>query len=348
MSMEKVNALTEDQRAAALDTARRRIAGKEPLPADYERSTFSKYPPELARLFRRIGYVVLIAAFIPSAVRMFIATHETTHYTVEALALLIAAAGVLLAESGQVAFTLWSSATEERSLRAALWLGALGCTAFALVGNAHVVNPFTQAYVIPYMEAFLPPVLVLIASHVLKTQALHAVEARYAAHEQYVQAQRAWAQAFEDAPAHPRWMHAAANALRDALRAANKRSPAVMRALTDEDWRALILRELAADAWYERTEAAHAVRAEESHPPPAAQRITHSGAGGGVRTGETDGAVRDNGHDAYTGTCPHCGKTFVRDTEKGARNALAAHIGRFCDARQPRRAANGTFTVEVE
>lgn len=345
--IEKVNALSQEQRENALDRARQRLAGKEPQVSDYEQQTFTRYPHELARLFRRIGYMVLVAAFIPSAVRIFIATFETTHYAVHTLALVIAATSVLLAESGQVAFTLWSSATEERRLRLALWLGALGCTVFALVGNAHVVNPFQQPFVIPYLEAFLPPVLVLIAAHVLKTQALHTIESRHAAHTQYTAAYAKWTDDCVNAHLSPRWMHYAANALRDALRAANKRSPAVLRELTDDDWRTLILRELAADEWYARAESnAAQTRTAPDAPHRMRAEVTHSGTGGGVRTGETQGAVRDNHDGTYTGVCPHCGKTFMRDSAKGARNALAAHVGRFCDARHA--SVRDTFVVEVE
>jgi hypothetical protein len=352
-AIEKVNALTQLQREQALDAARWRIAGKEPQVADFEAHTFNRFPPEVLRVMRRIAYVLLLAAFVPSALRIFVAAFQVSAYAIPAYeaAILVGFMSILLAETGQVAFTLWAATTEGLGLRVALWVGALGCTAFALISNLHVVEPWRHNYLLAWVEAILPPALVLIAAHVLKTQSLHAIEARHSAQTQYAEKHGKWLDDCENAHLSPRWMHYAANSLRDALRAANKRSTAVLRDLTDDDWRILILRELAAEEWYARAEQkAEEVRAEEERIETeqrelvdAQRRLTaagarhaHSGTGGGQRTGETEGAVRDNGDGTYTGTCPHCGEVFMRDSMKGATNALSAHVGRWCKVRNAR------------
>lgn len=371
-AFEMVNALTDKQRNDALDAARKRIVGAEPstdgepMLDNYQHQTFTKYPPELIQRMRQFGYVILGAAFFASALRIFMATFEMTTYVPALLAVAIAAMSVLLAESGQVAFTLWAATTEGRVLRGALWLGALGCTAFALVANAAVIEPWNERDVLAWIETFLPPVLVLIASHVLKSQSLHEIEERHQAKlrfeadhrewsERIKEERKTWTDAYDNAHLNPRWMHYAAHALRDALIAANGRKTAILRELMDGDWRALVLRELDAENWYERSEqrAAEALvqaeqrRIEEEMRLQAertaqeaererkkASRIVRSTAGsGGVRTGETDGAVRDNGDGTFTATCPYCAEAFVRDTQKGATNALPGHF-RKCAVRK--------------
>src|SRR5262249_32859476 len=118
-AFEMVNALTDKQRNIALDAARKRIVGPEPttdgepMLNDYQRRTFTKYPPELIQRMRQLGYVILAAAFFASAIRIFIAAFEMSALSINAfnLAVAIGLMSVLLAESGQVAFTVWVATT---------------------------------------------------------------------------------------------------------------------------------------------------------------------------------------------------------------------------------------------
>lgn len=374
-AFDAMNALTDKQRNVALDAARKRIVGPEPVSddepalANYAGKTFTKYPPELMQRMRQLGYLILAAAFFASAIRIFIAAFETSASSIPSfpIALMIGLASVLLAESGQVAFTLWAATTDNRWLHAALLVGATGCTAFALIANAQVVLPWKQGILLAWVETFLPPVLVLIASHVMKSQTLHAIEERYAAQQAYeadheewadrkAEAVRAWRDAYDNAHLNPRWTHVSANALRDALVEVNARKTAVMRELSDSDWRALVLREMASENWYERAEslaaemrleaerqhAADALRVDEERAARNEDRKRKStvrlvraptGITSGVRTGETKDAVRENDDGTFTATCPYCAEAFVRSTQKGATNALPGHF-RKCVVRK--------------
>ncbi len=338
----RINALTQEERDAAYSNARRRIAGNEPQRSDepqpegFQRNAFAKFPPALIRSARRIGYAVMFAAFVPSAIRLFVATFEATHYASFWIAIAIGVVSVMLAEVGQIAFTLWAATTEETGLRRALRLAAWGCTAFALVGNGHVVQPWTHGLLIAWFEAFLPPLLVLVAANVLKTQTLHEVENRYTAHQQYLNAWHAWdaafAQSYADwqermnaAHTHERWDAELANALRDAMRRANRQSKAVLRELTAMDWRALVLRERKAEEWWESAAIeTQRIEAERMAALETELRL-RSGASSTAATGEIASVELQQDGEDFVKVCPECGYRAIGKTPRSATNALVAH-----------------------
>jgi hypothetical protein len=371
----KINMLTQAEREKALDAARRKVAGKtwdemrvaEPQLDHFIHNTVSRYPPEHMKRMRALGIIVLGAAFFGSAIRIFLAAFATNSATLLTsstqtgyglafnLAFLIGAASVLLAESGQVAFTLWASSVDDEDadtrtawyhvnwMQVSLRVGALGCTLFAYMGNAYVMQPpfaISLDALIAWTETLLPPTLVLIASNVLKDQELVKIRTRHAAQISYAQqhaawdarkqaATAAWNDAFANAHLSERWLPHAANALRDALRAANRRSYAVLRELTDADWRVLVLREMANEQWYANAERQVAAEPERVEPMPVPVRAprtqTHTGKASGKHTGEFDNAVTANADGTHTGTCPHCGTQYVKASAKGAKAALIAH-----------------------
>ena len=387
MSVEKINALTQIQRDEALHRARLRLIGSEPEPGrepeigDFERRGSGRYPPGVMRVIRGLAVVMLLAAFVPSAIRLHQIGKEVFGQSVtDAMSTAVAALSIVLsAEIGQVIFSLAAAvlperekdltqrrrdAKEEKEQRRLEWqrvgllAGALICTLIALAGNGEVVRPWAApAGLFIWLETFAPPVLVLITAQVLKTQMLHSIEDRHGAHLAYERARadwnadyderlRAWQDRYAHADEDAQWMKYAANALRDALRGANRRSYAVVRALTDEDWRGLIQREMQAEQWYVRAErarelpqrnkdgagAASGLQSAKGRPPEPERQSVRAGASGGVHTGETSGQVNevDGG---WRAICPHCGREFRKSSEQGARNALAAHVGRFCAAR---------------
>jgi len=364
---QRINALTQEQRESALDAARKRIAGTqpqqppEPTLDDFMRHMSGRFPPRIMRLISALSAFMLVVAFLPSAMRLHQIGKDTfAHAIADSASIYVAALCiVLMAEVGQVIFSLAAATTaESRAQRIGLGIGATVCTCIALAGNAEVVSPWNYSGAFVWLETFAPPVLVLITAQILKTQMLHSIEARHEAQRtfagahnawsaDYTDALRAWQSAYDHAHEHASWMRVQANALRDALRKANARSSAVLREITDDDWRSLILREVAADAWYERAEqrAVEVQRIEQERSAAEARRIVRversenaanpaaHGASGGERTGATDGNVREVDGE-YVGTCPDCGAEFTKPTYAGAVNALSAHMGRWCVARK--------------
>lgn len=248
---QRVNALTEDQRTQAQAYARKRIAGGEPKLADFERTAFVKYPPQVVNWINRMAEAVMFAAFVPSALRIFIAALSAFASGVpsEPASVVVGLTSILLAEVGQIVFMLARATAEEG--RRWLAVGAAICTAYAIVGNAQIAEPWAHTSAFAWLEAFGPPVLVLIAAHVRKTQILTAVESRHEAQRSYVDALNAWQASVENAHEHRSWMRVYANALKDAFRSVDKRKTAQWLTVTDDEWALLIERELQADRWYE-------------------------------------------------------------------------------------------------
>lgn len=357
-----INALTQDARNQAYDRARRTIAGAEPTQEAFTRNTFMRFPPETQRTISTITNIVLAGAFIPSAVRIFIAgasSAQTQVGVVEGpsivLALIYAAivggGSVLIAEAGQIAFTLASSATDNLTQKRSLVFASLLCTAFALIANVAVVRPYDSygkalpEIVFVWCETLLPPILALIAANVRKTQVLSAIEDRYAANVAFQTAAERWQAVYDSAEQHPRFARALANAMRDALVTANRQSKARLRSLDNADWTNLVERERTAEEWYvapptvnappaivERTRTDLPLRLTKNADTLSGTtdrivevRSTASGKTSGKPTGELAGAIQENADSTFTYTCPQCGKSDTKETYRAAINALVAH-----------------------
>lgn len=375
----QISALTQAQRDAAYIAARSRIAGPQPQLADFAPQQYARYPAWVTGWVVVLCVIFLVAAFVPSAQRLHAVALQTNQAIAgigshEASYRAAAAATVLMAEAGQIVFSLAAATISAQRLRflriplpGALTLASWICLAIALAGNAAAVGqPQTNAalatQVITLLETYAPPFLVLINANVLKAQMLNAIEGRHAAQSQFQRALAEWRTAIAEAERHDRWLIELANALRAALEAHNKRSSRVLRELTVEDWYALIARERSAAEWYaaEARRLTHqAAPPAAAHPqvtasttstdptPPVASTVPpalkaaatapRSGRTAGKRTFETDGAVRANADGTFTATCPYCSNSFTKPTHAGATNALGTHIGRYCAVRKTQR-----------
>jgi len=331
----KVNPLTQEQRDEAYEETRQRIAGIEPTLDSFQRNAFTRYPPSAVRAINFLANMVLIAAFVPSAIRILIASFAAFLYGVPSfeVALIVGVCSVLLAESGQIAFTLAAGVTQGRWVRMGLWGGAIACTAYALVGNAHVAQPWLHGgHIFAWLETFMPPALVLVAANVRKTQILHASEARYEAKQKYDAALSGWKKAIATAEQDASWERTLANVLRNALRSANKQSKAVLRELTNADWVALVMRERNSEEWWDAAQSEIDQRKRSEVRSSTVQKMhiapTQNGTHSTASTGEAVQAqiLRIDG--AYVKVCPTCGQRFAGDTERQATNKLVAHFKR--------------------
>jgi hypothetical protein len=85
-----------------------RQVGEHPVRAHFDRYTASRYPPAVTRLITLLCIVLLLAAFTPSAIRLYVIGSQTFGVAVpDALAqVAVGIATVLTAEIGQVVFSL--------------------------------------------------------------------------------------------------------------------------------------------------------------------------------------------------------------------------------------------------
>lgn len=257
----QIKPLTQEERQAARAAAQeavQRDIGDRPNREYFNHHAARRYPPGVTKLINVLCIVLLLAAFTPSAIRLYVIGSETFGAAVsfELAAVAVGIATVLTAEIGQVVFSLALATLGTSKGARRLLYGSMGiATTIALVGNVQVALPGHMESPFAWLEAIAPPLLVLSTAYVLKEQMLEAIEQRHANERAYQEAMNGWHQATVSPEAHPRWMQFHANALRDALRKVNSRRRETLEGLTHGDWRALVYRELQADSWYEMPEA---------------------------------------------------------------------------------------------
>lgn len=365
----RVNALTQEQRDAAYDAARKRIAGEEPtqeqepMLRDFKTGTQSKYPSSVTNTVLALCVIFLLFAFIPSAQRIH-AVAIATNLQIEGImqdASTVYVAGlstVLAAEIAQVLFSI-ANATIDSKQKRGLAFGSYIGLAIAISGNfaamgALVFNEsITFATPFKFLEMLAPPVLVLITASALKSQMLNAIERHHYATEQYsialaawrvnyANAVNAWRIAYQNASQSASWDRTLANTLRDAIRNANRQSKAILRELTQYDWHALVMRERTAEEWYDAvTNEIEERKREQDRLRSDAERSLRTGASTGS-TGEVASAQTLRVDDAFVKVCPECGEQFMGEAERQATNKLVAHMKKH---RNEERKANAFAPV---
>lgn len=103
--------LTQEQRQYARRAAHEaviRAAGPQPRREHFQHSTISKYPPTVTRLITALCLILLLAAFTPSAIRLYGIGSQTFGQSVDSSLAMkaVGIATVLSAEVGQVVFSL--------------------------------------------------------------------------------------------------------------------------------------------------------------------------------------------------------------------------------------------------
>lgn len=274
--------LTPTERIRTREQARQLVIkakGRTPERSDYDHHTASRYPPSLTRLITVLALIVLAAAFAPSAIRLYaIGSHTFTHGldTYTNAGVLVGITTILLAESGQVIFSLalaiFLGSPNSRRL---LYFGATVSTLIALVGNIELA--LTKTYTSPFawLEAIAPPLLVIATAYVLKEQYLQATEQRHANERAYQIALDDWKTATADPDSDPKFVQAWADAIKH--KHSRKRGQARQaRALTTQQWIQLVQYEMAEHNWYTPTpptEATQEVTAVfQENPFPANNR----------------------------------------------------------------------------
>jgi hypothetical protein len=227
---------------------------------------------------------LLLAAFTPSAIRLYVTGSHTFGQSVpsETAQIAVGLATVLSAEIGQIVFslalaTLGATPPARRLLYASMSL----TTAVSLVGNIQIALPGHENSPFAWLEAVVPPLIVLSTAYVLKGQLLETIEQRHTHERAHQTALAEWQATTGEPEQHPQWSQFYANALRDALRHANALRQESLAALTTANWRSLVYRELQSERWYEdAVEAASPVSPIwEIEAVPLAQRAKTNGNG---------------------------------------------------------------------
>lgn len=251
-----IRLLTQEERQAARASAHDaiiRVIGSRPERSQFDHHAASKYPPRVTRMITTLCLLLLVAAFTPSAIRLYTIGSQTFGQTINntVAVRLVGVATVLSAETGQVVFSLaLATLGTTRPARRLLYASALIATMIALVGNIQLALPGHAESPFAWFEAIAPPLLVLSTAYVLKEQMLESVRERHTNERAYQEAMAVWTSRANDPESHLQWPQMYANAVRDALRKANIRRRDSLAEMTDSDWRAAVWREIQADSWF--------------------------------------------------------------------------------------------------
>ncbi len=254
--IEHLRPLTQEQRQAAHQAAREavlRAIGSKPVREHFAGETIARYPVSVTRLITFLCLILLLVAFTPSAIRLYVIGSQTFGQAVpnQTAKQMVGLATVLSAEVGQVVFSLaLATLGASRSAKRLLYGSMFIATIIALTGNIQIALPGYTRSPFAWLEATAPPLLVLSTAYVLKEQLLEAIKHRHTTERTYQAALNEWHKATTHPEAHPQWSQLYANALRDALSRANNRRRETLAALTTADWRALVYRELQTEHWY--------------------------------------------------------------------------------------------------
>jgi len=174
--IENLRPLTQEQRQSARRSARNavlRSIGLKPTREQFTHTTVSRYPVSVTRLIGLLCLILLLAAFTPSAIRLYVIGSRTFGQAVpnDVAQIAVGLATVLSAEIGQVVFslalaTLGTSATSRHLLYASMAM----CTSVALAGNIQVALLGFEQSVFAWLVAIVPPLVVLSTAYVLKGQ----------------------------------------------------------------------------------------------------------------------------------------------------------------------------------
>jgi hypothetical protein len=292
--IDNLRPLTQEQRQGARKKAREavtRAIGPKPAREHFNQSTISKYPPSVTRLIFLLCLILLLAAFTPSAIRLYVIGSQTFGQAVsnDVAMTAVGFATVLSAEIGQIVFslalaTLGTSQSARRLLIASMAIA----TIISLVGNVQLALPGHENSPFAWLEALAPPIIVLATAYVIKEQILESVEVRHANEQAFQIALADWRVLTAEPEDHPTWMQFYANALQDALRKANVRRKETLSQMTVEDWRLAVGHEMRADMWYQNTNSDSGSSTSFSH---AVEAITTSGNGNGPRPKVSAAAV---------------------------------------------------------
>jgi hypothetical protein len=292
--IENLRPLTQEQRQAAHQAAREavvRAIGSRPVREHFNYATISKYPSSVTRLIFLLCLVLLLAAFTPSAIRLYVIGSQTFGQAVSSDVAMTAVgfATVLSAEIGQIVFSLaLATLGTSRSARQLLIASMAIATIISLVGNVQLALPGHEKSPFAWLEALAPPIIVLATAYVIKEQILEAVEVRHANEQAFQTALADWRVLTADPEDHPSWTQFYANALQDVLRKANARRKETLSQMTVGDWRVAVGREMRADMWYQNVEPDNG----SSLPfPHAVEAITASSNGNGTRPKVSASAV---------------------------------------------------------
>lgn len=256
---QSINPLSDDARIDARAKAAAivvRAVGEQPRRDQFQHSAVSQYPAWFTGLIAVLMLIVFVAAALPSLFRLFTAGRDYFLLGIKdtGQAALVGTATFLLSEFVVILSTI---AARVYFAGRARWIFAIPVIMgllMALVGNWTVVQPHD---LFSLLETIVPVFTLLFLALIGERLILDAIHTRHANEKAFQAALYDYQLAAASPEKHPRYMSALANALKAALIDVNGKGTGatarreLMSSLTNEHWKALVIRELQADEWYQ-------------------------------------------------------------------------------------------------
>lgn len=257
--MHELRPLTDDERLNAVQSARDYIIksyGDKPRRQQFLDVTVSQYPAWFTRLVAAFMLVVFIAAAMPSLFRLYSAGYTYFLHGIDnqLLASIVGVSTFLLAEFLIILSTISARLYFDGRSRYIFVIPITLGLAMALVGNWVIAQPYD---LFGWLETLAPPVAVLFLALIGERIVLDEIRSRHANERAYQEALKEWQQTAADPEQSPRWRAAYANALKSAIYDANRSGAGstarkeLMNGLRSGEWRALVVREMRADSWFD-------------------------------------------------------------------------------------------------
>lgn len=236
------------------------MAGAKPNPDEFRENHIGRYPAAVVNTVLFLCAVALLAAFYPSAMRLYEAGYHSFYHAIQnpTKAQLAGVSLIVMAELTllicNLALTVIDAST---SYRIMLNIGSILSTAIALVGNIQVglVGQFDSP--IAYLETMTPPLLVVILSFVLKGVLLTRISETHQWQTSFRQALDRWQQDVRNAEHSPRFKQAYAAELKALYVSINGDGRGrterlnYLQSLTAQEWSALVKAAFSEDVWYD-------------------------------------------------------------------------------------------------
>lgn len=297
--LEKVQPLTQGQRIEAREKARTATinsVGNAPKRKDFNTNDYGKFPREVRYSIMFLITLILAAAFILSAMRLYHVGNTEFLKTIADHNSAIAAGVfiILLAEASTIMFTIAINVIGDTWLSKGIMFGlAVLATMIALSGNYYVALYHQEANFFSWLEALSPPIITIGTSFVLERFVFGMIEQRHKDQIEYEKALKVYIEKTGTPETHDFFPQAYANALFDMLISVNKDGRRkhdgkyfrdVLAQLSSTNKVALVQREIEADSWYrvakeERQEEkpkAHEVASHSVGFLPALSQAKHS------------------------------------------------------------------------
>lgn len=254
---------TNQQRIDARNRAKEMVvtlAGAKPTPDEFRENHVGQYPPLVVNGVLFLCAVALLAAFYPSAMRLYEAGYHSFYFAIQnpMKASLAGVSLIVMAELTLLICNLALTVIEPSSFyRLLLNTGSVLSTSIAIVGNVQVglVGQFSSP--IAYLETMTPPLLVVILSFVLKGVLLTRIGDSHQWKLAFKEALNHWQQDVRSAEHSPKFKQSYAAELKSLYVTINGEGRGrterlnYLNALSSQEWSAIVKAAFREDGWYD-------------------------------------------------------------------------------------------------